>query len=284
MADRNETTDETLKIEGEPKSAAGVLDALKEAEDKFRDWQVDCDRIDDVFSLHSDLSVEGITDPELDLFWSSFGIMQQAIYARPPKPAVAARFSDRDPVADEAAEVLERALASTTALSGLHQQLQQVRDDLLFAGRGVLWAHYSTEGGQHIEFEHVDREDFRHGESRAWQNVPWVARRVWLTRDDAAERFDRTTIDDIFFRRAQASHDNREPGTIGIWEVWHKADKRVYWVTEGTARRWTMLRHRLTCAAFIRAPSRRLARRCGGLWCRCRTTGGSACISTRSTI
>jgi len=229
---------DTLKVEDEPKSSARVLDAIKEAERAFNGWQSYCDDIDEVYARGE---VRGDwADPDYDLFWASMEVMKPAIYARPPVPVVSPQFKDRRKLQNTAAELLERSVVSAFDRAGLDLEMICTRDDLIFYNRGQLWVTYESDDGQKICIEHLDRKDFLHPPARKWSDVPWVSRRAWMTREQMKDRFEKTSGDAYEHinlgsrdRSSQYSTETDHANQAGVWEVWHKADNRVYWVVEG---------------------------------------------------
>lgn len=231
------------------KSSRAVLTAIRKAEAVFREWQVTCQVIDDVYSLREG-SVYGTgaswRDAEMDIFWSSFEIMKPAIYARPPQPVVAPMFKDGKPLHNTTAELLERSSIWTLKNTHIGDVMTQMRDDLLFAGRGVPWLRYEVEDGEHrVCIEHKDRLDFLHEPGRYWCEVGWVAGAFHLSKPDMRKRFGKTSGKAYQNASYTTPTDDREVGDgryqerqanakkCKVWEVWHKADNRVYWVTEG---------------------------------------------------
>lgn len=233
---------DTLEVEGETKSSARVLSAIKKAERAMNAWQGLCDRIDDVYSRADYIESEW-RDPDYDLFWASMEIMKPAIYARPPQPVVSPQFKDRRPLQNTTAELLERSVSSAFGRGGIDEAMLCTRDDLIFYNRGQLWVTYEDEDdGKKICIEHLDRKDFLHPPARKWSEVPWVARRAWLTRAEMRKRFKKNSGDaykDATLCAAQKAGENDGAADhsrkAGVWEVWHKADKKVYWVADGVS-------------------------------------------------
>jgi hypothetical protein len=235
----------------EPKKSAGVLSSLKKAEDAFRDWQTTCSTIDAIYNLdgggyggpRADLDAYGWADTKLDLFWASYEVLKPAVYARPPQPVVAPIFKDNRRLPAVTAEMLERCAISTLKRTGINDVMMNTRDDMLFAGRGVIWPTYEAdEDGKRVCFEHVDRKDFLHEPVRKWEECGWVAKRSWMTRKGLRKRFYKTSGD--AYQEAtmlaakdrdgdRAEEDRATAKKAGVWEVWHKGDNKVYWVTEG---------------------------------------------------
>lgn len=88
--------------------------------------------------------------------------------------------------------------------------------------------------------DYVYWEDFRHGQARIWADVPWVARRVYLSKEEGKKRFgakfkdvplnhEPVGIDDDM--RASGSLDDLKKAAV--WEVWDKPSRRAFWVAEG---------------------------------------------------
>lgn len=245
MADQYDDQDaDTLEVEGEPKSSARVLAAIKKAERSFNDYQGLCDRIDDIYS-RSDCDLESLgnwADPDYDLFWASTEILKQAIYARPPKPVVSPQFKDRRPLQNTTAELLERTSISAFDRTSIDEGMLCCRDDLIFYNRGQLWITYETDekgGGQRVCVEHLDRKDFLHPPARKWSDVPWVARRAWMTKTAMEKRFKSKSGDAYESATLAPNMDNADESyserskQAGVWEVWHRNDDKVYWVADG---------------------------------------------------
>ncbi|MGN7962175.1 hypothetical protein [Brucella sp. 22210] len=235
---------DTLEVEGDTKSSARVLSAIKKAERAFNSWQSLCDQIDVVYGGEDTIDSDW-SDPDYDLFWASMEIMKPAIYAYPPQPVVSPQFKDRRKLQNTTADLLERSVKSAFIRTGIDDAMICTRDDLIFYNRGQLWVTYETDekgGGQRICVEHLDRKDFLYPLARKWADVPWVARRAWMTRKELRVRFKKNSGEaykDATLCSAAKQNDNDggadHSRKAAVWEVWHKADDRVYWVSEGVS-------------------------------------------------
>lgn len=229
--------------EREAHSSGAILAALKRAEKEFHPWQVICQDIDAIYSLDTSNSVitdNGWQDSKLDLFWASFEVLKPAVYAQPPVPAIAPIFKDNRRLQNTVGELLERCTISTFVRSNIDEVMIQTRDDLLFGGRGVIWVRYDTDDGQQVCYDHLDRTDFLHEPARKWSEVGWVAGGFWLTRKEMEKRFPKLTegqLDNAKYTSKREDADDDLGVAVAqkcrVWEVWHRADNRVYWVTEG---------------------------------------------------
>jgi hypothetical protein len=234
------------------RASAPILSAIEKAKKDFAEWQAICQLIDDIYSrtgstyegLYKLYGGEGAwRDSDLDLFWASMEVLKPAVYARPPKAAVKPRFSDGDRVKIKTAELLERVSTAVIAMTGIGEVMCEIRDDLLFTNRGVMWLRYESDGGQKVCWEQLDRRDFLHEPCRKWAEVGWVAGGFWMTPEELKKRFggkgglDDDTLDRAKFTRKRDEqsdeHDRAMTQKCQVWEVWHRADNKVYWVTEG---------------------------------------------------
>lgn len=233
----------TFIDEYEPKSSKVILEAIAHAEKCFRSYYDTCKRIDDILSAKQSLigaaSTAAMTDQEYDLFWASLEILKPAMYAKPPRIVVGTRFQDANNTDKTVAELMERALNSEFERSDIDQVMLDVRDDLAAANRGVDWVTYESDDGKRVCIEHLDRCDFLHEPARKWTEVGWVARAAYMTRKELADRFRERSGQAYeqadFISRSASDDDGSDDGLekAKVWEVWHRADDRVYWVTEG---------------------------------------------------
>jgi hypothetical protein len=227
----------------ERRSSRVVLSAIRQADRAFGPYFAFCKTIDKVYSADGQTPTAPMfSDQEYDLFWASMEILKPAIYAKPPIPVVTPRFKDRNKVATVASELLERCLVSSFDRGDMDQVMLGVRDDLALTNRGVSRVIYETDekgGGQRVCDEHVDRVDFLHEPARKWSEVGWVAFGAYMSKREMRKRFRKTSGDAYQSASYNVLREDRVEGAADdtkkakVWEVWHKADNKVYWVSEG---------------------------------------------------
>lgn len=85
--------------------------------------------------------------------------------------------------------------------------------------------------------DYVYWQDFAHLPARTWDEVTWVGRRVYLSKDEGTERFG-----DQFLQVPLTVSPDKKDGErttteslkkAAVWEIWDKPKKCVYWVAEG---------------------------------------------------
>jgi hypothetical protein len=233
---------DTMEVKGEPRSSETVLEAIRQAKKTFETYNNFCKRVDEILSAKQTLlgstTANGWTDQEYDLFWASMEILKPAIYAKPPRIVVSTRFKDGNSTDKTVAELMERVLNSEFERSDIDQVMLDLRDDLAITNRGVDWVTYESDDGKKVCIEHLDRYDFLHEPARKWTEVSWVARCAYMTRKQMADRFrDKSgqAYEDAGFTVSREDRDNGaadDSMKAEVWEVWSKADDRVYWVSE----------------------------------------------------
>lgn len=216
-----------------PRLSKPYLDMIHDAERAFQSYQSRCDAIDARYAS-LDKMADAVGDREFQIFWANLEVLKPTIYQRPPQPVVMPRHKDGGELARKASEMLERVLSFVVEDDDLHETLTLVRDDLAMSARGVAWV---LDDGRTI---HVDRCDFVHDPARKWQEVGWVARRAYLTREEGVERFGdifKTAKCDFVKGKDDGNGNDYRPTAkkAQVWELWHRAEQRVVWVTEGVA-------------------------------------------------
>ncbi len=215
------------------------LSMIIDAERCFESYQKRADNVDKEFGNLNNLASGG--EREMQMFWANLEVLKPAIYAREPIPVVMSRSRDRKPVPRKAAEILERALIINIEMADLHSVLKMVRDDLATCARGVPWVSVQMRKQSPIvSVEHVERRDFLHQPARKWEECEWVARRVHLTQEKMLKRF-RDTCDQCHnagFTESGLGGDDEDENykgqkTAPVWEIWHKTENVVVWVTDG---------------------------------------------------
>lgn len=232
----NENNSLPNEMEDAPNSSKPYLDMIVQAEKAFKTWQDKCDSID---KIYADLERQAnpMRDRQMAIFWANVQVLGPSVYSRPPVPVVVPRFKDRKPVPRQASEMLERACVVTFEMEDIDEVMRMVRDDLNLNGRGASWLRLEDRDGRdYCCIEHVDRKDFLHDPARKWKEVQWVARRGWLTKDEMRERFGNEKAMEAAYNVRKDDKNNGaadDTEQCGVWEIWHKTEKKVIWVTQG---------------------------------------------------
>ncbi len=241
----------------------GEIDAYKSY---VEDWEKCADK---VVERYREEKRNNRSRSRFNILWSNIKTLKPAVYSRRPVPEVSRRHKDKDPVGRVASELLERALVfESEHYSDVHNAINLAVDDELLAGRGTIWARFDaridlqTQGSEgdpppdgeestdvkaapeeqitreRAAVDYVYRKDFAHSPGRCWDEVRWVARRTYLTRDKLLDRFGDKAKDtplahepEGYSKEALDSRGEDLKQAI-VWEIWHKDTQKVYWVAE----------------------------------------------------
>jgi len=205
-----------------------------------------------------------------NLFNSNTGIMLSALYARIPEPDVSRRHRDaKDQVGRVASIILQRCLSYELATDHYFDTTaKNIIFDRLTAGAGVGWTRYDVDASEAVateEFQITDDQDevtekaspapvineestpidyihwkdFFWSPARTWDEVRWVARRVFMEKSAIADRFGAEVAETIVFNietknKGKYSKTDDVAVTVQeaeIYEVWDKTTKMVYFVS-----------------------------------------------------
>lgn len=224
------------------------LGQIEAAQKWHTDWH---DRGKDVVDRYMDKKSNNLAATDghkMNVLWSNVQTIQPALYAKTANPSIQRRFRDKDPVGRWAATVLERCEAYELDAYDDDYHYRQCILDYLLPGRGQNWVYYkpTISGGtdlraQKLEWEccevrHIHWRDFLTNPARTWDEVWWVAKREYMTKEEAtAQRLDvsKLTFTD---QKDDTSNDNinNQASTkkAAVWEIWSKTHGKVFFVSK----------------------------------------------------
>jgi len=209
---------------------------------------------------------------KFNILWSNIQVLFPALYGRQAKPEVSRRFSDQDPVGRLASTMLERVMEyETTQFADFDNAMRGVVEDRLLPGRGTAWIRYEpiivggspeVEGqledsqeaqvydvveepveridAAHSPIDYVYWADFLHSPARTWDEVWWVARAVYMTKEEGVERFG-DVFKNVSLTSQNTDMDGKNPLTAKmtydkkakVYEIWNKRSGKVCWIAKG---------------------------------------------------
>jgi hypothetical protein len=252
------------------KNPAGVvrrwLLELKLADKREADWRKKAQKAWDRYRQ------KDAKKHSFNILWSNTETLRPAIYNSLPSPDVRRRYKDADPIGKACSEVLARSLEYGLDTTDFDAQIKETVLDLLLPGRGVARVRYvpslrqvgvSAEthaegaeqheaGGEALEgdseeleweqtpIEHVQWDDFRMGAGKEWCEVPWIAFRHRMTREELIAKFPECgevipldSTDDSDVKAEQDSTVQDMFKTAEVWEIWNKDTREVIFIASG---------------------------------------------------
>lgn len=208
-----------------------------------------------------------------NMLWSNTDTLLPAIYNSQPKPDVRRRFADTDPVGKAVSDVLTRALEFSLDTYDFNAIMVSDVMDMLLPGRGISRVRYvpslretseirqelpgEREQGEQandddappneelaweqVIAEHVQWDDYREGPGKTWDEIPWIAYRHRMTRNELIDKFgaekgnamtmDAASDEEIHKHRDDAVRELFK--TAVVWEIWDKDSRKVIFVSQG---------------------------------------------------
>ncbi len=239
---------------------------IKAAEQELTKFHEDATRI-----VHRYLDKRddwGKDQSRVNLFWSTTKVLLSMLYARPPKADVSRTYQDyEDDVARVAGAILQRLLnrGFDENVSQWDASVRQGIEDWLVVGLGQIWLRYEVKTEQEevpamldelgnelvpaftqeriIEedapCDYIHWRDFFWSPARTWAEVRWVARRVFMTKDQLTERFGEEIAKVIPLGKSGPKDTRDDSPKYDPWnkaqvfEIWCKENKKVYWYADG---------------------------------------------------
>jgi hypothetical protein len=207
---------------------------------------------------------------KFNILWSNIQVLFPALYGRQAKPEVSRRYMDQDPVGRLASTMLERVMEyETTQFGDFDAAMSGAVQDRLLPGRGTAWIRYEpvivndrpeVEGVEqdesqvyntiedpteridaaHSPIDYVYWSDFLHSPARTWDEVWWVARAVYMTKEEGVKRFG-DVFNNVSLTSSNTDMDGKNPLTAKmtydkkamVYEIWNKRTAKVCWIAKG---------------------------------------------------
>lgn len=238
---------------------------LQLADEEFQGWRK---RGDEIVKRYRDerSGIEGVKT-RFNILWSNIEVLKPALYGRMPKPEVSRRWSDSDPIGRLACEMLERTIGyEVEQFRDFDRAMSSVVEDMLLAGRGTAWVRYEpvivpagpepmeaaqepqisgvqeapmeTVVDEHSPVDYVYWKDFVHSPARTWDEVWWVGRWVYMTREEGTSRFG-DVFNNVPIESTESSVEKMrgKKDAFGkkakVCEIWDKRSGMVCWVAKG---------------------------------------------------
>lgn len=218
---------------------------LKAAHEREKEWRET--RAPAIIKRYRDERETTLARRKVNILWANTEVLKASLYPSSASPDVRRRFGTSDKIGRNAAIALERSLSYCADAHDLDVSIGQALEDALLPGRGVAWEVYEPVLGkdkdgneaitsQETRTEWVYWEDYREGQSRSWDKMPWVGRKhLWTKKEVEDANLD--VKDGIAFNHSTApANVTDQEGVLKraeIWEIWDKVGRERVYVSEG---------------------------------------------------
>lgn len=222
---------------------------LERAKKRFRPFWDNGDAVVDAYRQQKADGNDSISKDKYNILYSSTETIRPNLYAQSPTPRVIMRNKDSaSPAARLGALLLEGCIKYVQDEEAFDEVMEGAVEDLLLPGLGNGWVRYDAtftttkdEAGKEqqelldemVKLEYVYWQDMLYGIARTWKEMPWVARRCWMKKEDAVKRFGQNAANLKYAAHDSTARERDNPSeTAEVWEIWDKRTKKVYWYAE----------------------------------------------------
>ncbi len=186
------------------------------------------DREDDVIGMK-----------RVNIFYANVNTIKESLFNSLPKPDVSRLHKGdyEDDAARVAALVLQRGLTyEINCAKSFEAAIKYAILDRLVPGIGQVWLRFAEP--ESIFIDVLYWEDFLYGPARCWDLVPWVGRRIDLSKQDFIDTYGQ----DAFNQASQVKDTSNitakeiSDGKYCVYEIWEKKTKKVFHVVKGAER------------------------------------------------
>ena len=224
------------------------LDALALADKEEKPWRKRADDVVQLYRQHDRRRADGETlvnnDRKFNILHANVETLCPALYNSTPIPDVRRRYGDPDKIAKEVCDVFERGLSYSADVYDFDHLMKRLVKDMELTGRGVARVRYMPYvNGEELAYEevrcdHTQWKHFRRGPARSWEDVPWIAFELFLTRDElrklAPKHAAKVNLDCTI--EGFDKKDGENPPEIfkraRVWEIWDKDSRKVIFIAE----------------------------------------------------
>ena len=170
--------------------------------------------------------------------------MKPFLYFKQPRPYVDRKEKTSDPAEMVACKIIEKALAWDLAQFDFDSVIKYVRNDFLISGMGLAEEKYEAEFEEIVEngdllplkksekvvTSYIDPVDFIADVEKVgiWEDVTWVARKIWMTKQEVIDAFGEEAKD-LIVEPGEKEYQGKD--TL-VYKIWDKKTSRIYWLSK----------------------------------------------------
>lgn len=171
-----------------------------------------------------------------NIFWSSVETLKPFLYFKQPKPFIIKSNKVANSAETLACKMLERALSWNMKQFDFDSIIKYARNDFLLSGMGILWEQYCPsfksladgyiKEAEQVNTVYVNPLNFLADTENVdvWEDVEWIARRVFIKLEDLSENFDNHIVD-WFYKYS------KQQNSITVYEIWDKKTRCIYYLS-----------------------------------------------------
>jgi len=246
------------------------LDKIKAAEKREKAWTDEAEKAEKAYLANDSDKTEGKLY-EFNILHSNIETMVPAVFNSAPVPDIRERFRTgaSDPntaAARTVAQIIERAISVQVDDSALVIEMEELTQDALLPGRGVIRVRFEADEeelpgqpivdpftgqpmldpmtgapmmgepqivitNERLAYECVSWRDYREGPANRWQDVPWVGFRHRIPWEEVQRIQDPEIKAILAVAGTEGEVEPESDADTEIWEIWCKHSGNVYMIT-----------------------------------------------------
>lgn len=247
-----------MKEEKKDESVEKWLKEIDLASSHEKDWRERAEKI--VKRYRDDDRKDDVAKTSrFNVLYANTEVLKGIMYQKTPVPDVRRRFLDKNPIARQAAQILQRALAYSIDSYDFDAVMEAIVLDLLLPGRGVAAVKYVPTMGkepmmdaqgqpvmgddgkpmfpkvyEEVRCDYFEWDMFRMKPAKRWSKVSWVAFGELYTRDDLIRAFgDKGKACTLNWKAKEEEEKDESLKRALVWAIWDKKAKKVRFVSKG---------------------------------------------------
>jgi CRP-like cAMP-binding protein len=234
------------EVKDDPAFVRMWMDAIQIAGKQEETWRKQADETVKIYRAGSKSRMENPDggDRAFNILFANVETVVPTVYNSTPIPDVRRRYDDEDKVGKQVSDLIERAISYSVDSYDFDHHIKFVTKDMELVGRGgarVRYTPYFDDKGEVVHeeanCEHFQWKDFRHGPGNTWDDVPWVAFQLKLTRAELrklnkklATKIELDACVDGYKDEGETPADIFKRATV--WEIWDKDGGEVIFIAE----------------------------------------------------
>jgi hypothetical protein len=289
----------TLSTSATPNKASAVVahwkNELQNALTREKQWRKAGATLVDIYECGKEVDKH-----PYNILYSNTETLSPALYNSAPRPAVKPRFVQKDNALTRLAALMGQRILQHGLDNGdpgvpeFDEMMRGSVTESLVPGRGLMRVRYAAifkpavsapeetpEAPEQVEsesctFEPVAWDDFLHGFGKTWQDVPWVAFRHYMTKEDLEANFklSKSQLSAVLpsgvngeegdgnasvslnslFRPTEAGGQEQDDDRTTVWEIWDKLSKQVLFISTTEAKPWKQVPDPCKLQGFFPVP------------------------------
>lgn len=235
------------------------MDRIRADEKRSENWIRQAEAAEKAY-LSDDRMTDNGKVYDFNILHSNIETMVPAVYNSTPVPDIRERFrtggdTPENAVSRVVAQIIERAITVQVDDGAMDTELEDLTQDALLAGRGVIRVRFDADEemveetdpmtgevigsypmmtNERLSYEAVSWRDYREGPANKWRDVPWVAFKQCIPQEEVEKIRDPALKEALAAGGEIDQIEYEQDSDAVLWEIWCRETGKVYMVVEAS--------------------------------------------------